>query len=148
MKKSVDIPVALPQYLVLIVRPTLGIGPDSQRGKAPTAKTPCKGKSSRRKNTSWQPRKRLRRRKRNINRVARTIPRKDPREIQKASREKHLSGGFLVASRQLLVVSTNSDLQDFDSSARQVDCYLRADELMVNEIFGKAMPNWCSEAAA
>ena len=45
---------------------------------------------------SWQPRKRLRRRKRNTNRPARRYSQEPNGFLQKASKEKHLLGGFLI----------------------------------------------------
>jgi hypothetical protein len=49
----------------------------------PEPKKPCKGKSSRRITLQWQPRKRLRRRKRNTNRPCETILAKNPRDFHK-----------------------------------------------------------------
>jgi hypothetical protein len=48
MQKCVDMPVTLPQYLVLTGEPILSIGQHRQWARRPT-ETPCKGKSSRRK---------------------------------------------------------------------------------------------------
>jgi hypothetical protein len=76
-------PVTVTQYLGLTGEPIPKIGLDRGNGHRPKPKSPCKGKSSTEENTSWQPRKRLRRRKRNTNRRARTIPRSGPFGIPK-----------------------------------------------------------------
>jgi len=66
-------------------------------GKATRPTDTLQGKKFTEENTSWQPRKRLRRRKRNTNRLARRNLAKNPRDLKKASLEKHLRRGFLIS---------------------------------------------------
>src|SRR5215470_4726231 len=67
MQNCIDMAVTLPQYLVLKGEPILKIGLHRQWAERPTEDT-LQGKSSTEEITSWQPRKRPRRRKRNTNR--------------------------------------------------------------------------------
>jgi hypothetical protein len=92
-KNFVDTAVTLPQYLVLTGGPTLQVGLH-RKGKRPTehlAREKVHGG-----NTSWQPRKRLRRRKRNTNRSARRNFAKTQGIFKEASTEEHLQRGFFV----------------------------------------------------
>lgn len=83
-------------------------------GKATRPTDTLQGKKFTEENTSWQPRKRLRRRKRNTNRLARRNLAKNPRDLKKASLEKHLRRGFFfsssVASRWSLAKSQKSTI--------------------------------------
>jgi hypothetical protein len=92
-KNFVDTAVTLPQYLVLTGGPTLQVGLH-RKGKRPTehlAREKVHGG-----NTSWQPRKRLRRRKRNTNRQRDETSQRPKGFSRKASMEKHLQRGFLL----------------------------------------------------
>src|ERR1700751_5319033 len=73
------------------------LGCIGKRARRPTEDT-LQGKQFTEENTSWQPRKRLRRRKRNTNRPARRYSQEPKGFLQKASKEKHLPGGFLILS--------------------------------------------------
>jgi len=95
VQKCVDTAVTLPQYLVLTGEPIPSVGLHRITGESAQPKTPCKGKKFTEENTSWQPRKRLQRRKRNTNRLRDDTSQWAQRIQREASREKHLLRGFL-----------------------------------------------------